>query len=40
MDCCLLGMSVVLGLTVIAENPLPLAAKHQRTCGQACPQAV
>jgi hypothetical protein len=40
MDCCLFGMSVVLGLIVIAENPFPLAGKHQRTWGQACPQAA
>ena len=40
MNCCLLGMSVVLGLIVIAENPHPIAAKNQRTCGEACPQAV
>ena len=40
MNCCLLGMSVVLGLIVIAENPRQVAAKHQQTCGQVCPQAV
>ena len=40
MNFCLLGMSVMLGLIVIAENPHPMAAKRQRTCGQVCPQAV